>query len=81
MLNNKIKKKIKFKKTYKNILKNYENQNKKTLDIKISVVDCYSKIQNLSAFRYMVIKIKLDRYSKVRECHNSVCKHLNIIIN
>jgi len=48
MLNDEIEKKIKLKKTYKNILKNYENQNKKTLDIKISIVDCYSKIQNLS---------------------------------
>jgi hypothetical protein len=46
MLNDEIEKK-KLKK-YKNILKNYENQNKKTLDIKISTVDCYSKIQNLS---------------------------------
>ena len=62
MLNDEIEKKIKIKN--KNILKNYENHNKKTLDIKISTVDCYSKIQNLSGICYL----------KVRECHNSVCK-------
>jgi hypothetical protein len=50
MLNDEIEKeiKIKIKNKNKNILKNYENHNKKTLDIKISTVDCYSKIQNLS---------------------------------
>jgi hypothetical protein len=50
MLNDEIeiKIKIKIKNKNKNILKNYENHNKKTLDIKISTVDCYSKIQNLS---------------------------------